>query len=443
MARSSTKRRAPAHSNADAHPSKQRKLFAKGTESQPVVVEDTQLSSPRQALATASQANDFESQLRDSRPEFTIAAPVEASEAATVASTAPNEEEEDGFDTRFADNFDGIDWSRLKGFIRPPRTYAQRKSWVYNYGYRVALLSNPERVFFVCRECHQNKKLDATGCGLLEATSATSSAAAHLMKKHRIAPTGKLPVKLPVGQKSLTMLTGAGVRISQAVANEIGNFDVQAFRLAAVTWLVDNNIALRQFEDPAFRSMIRFANPEAEKALWASRTSVNRFAMRLYSYMQPQVVKQLEEAASKIHISFDGWTTKGGKRGFFGVVAHYATTHGVVKDVAIDLPQLTGAHTGDRIADCIEKTLREFGITAPKLGYFMLDNAYNNDAAVKKLGSKYGFVASHRRLRCAAHTINLVGQAVMFGSNKDAFDNEEANIIVGFPAFLELQLLTD
>ncbi|EFQ88258.1 hypothetical protein PTT_15955 [Pyrenophora teres f. teres 0-1] len=62
------------------------------------------------------------------------------------------------------------------------------------------------------------------------------------------------------------MLTGAGVRISQVVANEIGNFD---------------------FEDLAFRLMIRFANLEAEKALWASRTSVNRFAMRLYGYMQP------------------------------------------------------------------------------------------------------------------------------------------------------------
>ena len=158
--------------------------------------------------------------------------------------------------------------------------------------------------------------------------------------------------------------------------------------------------------------------------------------------MQPQVVKQLGEAASKIHISFNGWTTKGGKRGFFGVVAHYATARGVVKDVAIDLPQLTGAHTGDRIADCIEKTLQAFGVEAAKLGYFMLDNAYNNDSAIKTLGSKYGFVASHRRLRCSAHTINLVGQAVIFGSNKDAFDNDEANVIVGYPAFLELQLLT-
>ncbi|KAK1914058.1 hypothetical protein P3342_007304 [Pyrenophora teres f. teres] len=98
MARSSTKRRAPAHSNANAHPSKQRKLFAKG-KSQPVVVEDTQPSSPRQALAIASQADDFESQLRDLRPEVEIAAPVEALEAATVASTAPDEEDDDGFDT--------------------------------------------------------------------------------------------------------------------------------------------------------------------------------------------------------------------------------------------------------------------------------------------------------------------------------------------------------
>jgi hypothetical protein len=174
-----------------------------------------------------------------------------------------------------------------------------------------------------------------------------------------------------------------------------------------------------------------------------SHNSINRFVMRLYDYMQPQVVTQLEEAVSKIHISFDGWTTKGSKHGFFGVVAHYVTEHGAAKDVAIDLPQLTGDHTGNRIADCIEKTLQTFGITTSKLGYFMLDNVYNNNAAIKKLGSKYGFVASHRRLRCGAHTINLVSQAVMFGLNKDAFKHAEANIVVCYLVFLELQLLAN
>ncbi|KAI2478043.1 Dimer-Tnp-hAT domain containing protein [Pyrenophora tritici-repentis] len=95
--------------------------------------------------------------------------------------------------------------------------------------------------------------------------------------------------------------------------------------------------------------MLTFANLEAEAALWRSHHSVSR----------------------KIHISFDGWTTKGGKRGFFGVVAHYATATGDVRDVAIDLPHLAGVYSGERIASC----------------YFVLNNAYTNDAAVAKLSA--------------------------------------------------------
>ena len=73
--------------------------------------------------------------------------------------------------------------------------------------------------------------------------------------------------------------------------------------------------------------------------------------------MQPQVFDELRCAASKIHISFDRWTVKGGKRGFFSIVAHFATAKGDLRDVAIDLPQLSGAYTSDRIADCVAETL--------------------------------------------------------------------------------------
>lgn len=142
MARNASKRRVSACDTDAARPSKQRKLTAKGTKSQPVVVDDKQPNSPREVLVIASQADDFESQLRDSR---STAAPIEASEIAIVASTAAEEEEEDEEEKdgeekervvegdgqvykRFADNFDGMDCSRLKGFIRPLRTPAQRKS---------------------------------------------------------------------------------------------------------------------------------------------------------------------------------------------------------------------------------------------------------------------------------------------------------------------------
>jgi hypothetical protein len=67
------------------------------------------------------------------------------------------------------------------------------------------------------------------------------------------------------------------------------------------------------------------------------------------------------------------------------------------------------------------------------LGYFVLDNASNNDTAVAALGLKYSFLPAHRRLRCSAHTINLVGQQVIFGNNKAAFENEPSNIAVSQP----------
>jgi hypothetical protein len=401
-----------------------------GSALQPISFDDdTQQSSrptsPCRAIAAASQATktiDFESQLRNAIPEAAIAAPIKGSEAATAATTVIAEsDDEEEFDAEMSDNFEGINWTRLKKYCKPLRTQKRTKSWVYKWGYRVALLKDMSRIYWICRDCHQRKVLDITGEGAAETTSATSSTAKHLLTKHRITKAGVVPRTLRNGQQSLAMLAGNGVVVSQETANAVGNFDIQAFRLAAVTWLVDNNIPLSQFEQPAFWSMIQFANPEAELALWTSHHSVSRFVMRLYDHMKPQVVELINSAISKIHISFDGWTTKGGKRSFFGIVAHFVDNKGSIKDVAIDLPQLSGAHSGNRIAVCVEKTLQSFGITGPKLGYFVLNNASNNDTAVAALGLKYGFVAAHRRLRCGAHTINLVGQAVIFGSNKAAY----------------------
>ncbi|KNG44749.1 hat domain-containing protein [Stemphylium lycopersici] len=38
------------------------------------------------------------------------------------------------------------------------------------------------------------------------------------------------------------------------------------------------------------------------------------------------------------------------------------------------------------------------------------------------------FNPTQRRLRCGSHTINLIGQALLFGNNKDAYDNAAEHI---------------
>jgi hypothetical protein len=226
------------------------------------------------------------------------------------------------------------------------------------------------------------------------------------------------------------MAMDGGLHISQAVVNAIGNFDVHAFRTAVVQWLVDNNHPLRELETTAFRTMIEHANPEAERALWKNHESVRSFVMKLYDFIKPRVIQLLAGAISMIHISFNGWTTKGGKRGFLGVVAHFADAYGKLRDPPIALPQLTGAHTGENIAEVIASILRAFDIPASKVGYFVIDNATNNDSAVAALARKYGFIAGERRLRCGPHTLNLAGQKVLWGSDGDSYNNTEDNAAV-------------
>jgi hypothetical protein len=104
--------------------------------------------------------------------------------------------------------------------------------------------------------------------------------------------------------------------------------------------------------------MIRFVNPEAEAALRVSHVSLLTFMMRLFCFLQPQVIAALSAAVSKIHISFDGWTTKGGKQGFLSVVARFANASGVIIDLPIDLLQLRESHSGERIAEIIHRTPR-------------------------------------------------------------------------------------
>ncbi|KAG9386150.1 hypothetical protein A1F94_002900 [Pyrenophora tritici-repentis] len=268
----------------------------RGTASQPVLV-DTRPFSPSPPPPPLD--------LRESRAEETIIPPPEGSEHATVAASgAASEAVDEGF-VWVEDKYDGFNWSRYPKHCKPPTSLSNRASWVYSHGYRIALRSNV-----------------AKSRGSATIAISTSS----LLKRTTVAP-----------RKETLLERALQKGCSQAVANELTNFNIQEFRLAAVTWLVENNLPLSQFESSSFRNMIQLASVEAERALWASHNSVSRYVIRLYNYLLPKVVASLSESMSKVHISFDGWTTKGGKRGYLGIVAHYVDSSGELRDFALEV----------------------------------------------------------------------------------------------------------
>jgi hypothetical protein len=172
--------------------------------------------------------------------------------------------------------------------------------------------------------------------------------------------------------------------------------------------------------------MIQLASIETERALWTSHNSVSQYVIRLYNFLKRKVVAELSQSISKIHISFDGWTTKGGKHRYLDIVAHYVDSHSYLKNLPITLPQLAGAHSGEAMADVVMSIFKEFKITAGKLSCFVLNTAYNNNTTIATIASKIGLNTTERCLRCGPQTLNLIGQMLLWGEEKESYNNDES-----------------
>jgi hypothetical protein len=84
--------------------------------------------------------------LRDAASKDTITPPAEGSEAATVATNGATQcDGERKLEESLSLDFDRYDWARLPYHMKPLRTLKRKKSWVFKYGYRVALLRDPAR----------------------------------------------------------------------------------------------------------------------------------------------------------------------------------------------------------------------------------------------------------------------------------------------------------
>lgn len=103
--------------------------------------------------------------------------------------------------------------------------------------------------------------------------------------------------------------------------------------------------------------------------------------------------------------------------------AHYLDPLGKKKKILLSIPSVDGSHTGEAITKGVGEIIKEFGLEK-RVGYFVLDNAGNNNTAVEALGRMFGFSPSKRRLRCTAHIVNLVATQIMYGKDLKAFEAE-------------------
>jgi hypothetical protein len=157
-------------------------------------------------------------------------------------------------------------------------------------------------------------------------------------------------------------------------------------------------------------------------------STLRRWISQVYDSHLGVITEQLHSATSAIHISFDLWTSRNLKA-LCGINCHFADEFGNLKSFLLALPQQEGKHTGVNIADTIAEILITFGLTN-NIGFFVADNASNNDTCIQALADEFHFDAAKRRLRCAGHIFNLVARSLLWGLDEDAFLKELADVEV-------------
>lgn len=325
-------------------------------------------------------------------------------------------------------NYETVNWSALSGYTMPLGPHRNLTSPIWRFGVPIEFSKTGKR-WWLCTECH----VGGASCKhIYSAEGGTHSAIQHIKLMHNKTwnrTKAIIDAPLITRSTSLPIDLDADEPREQAMLNAIAqSFDHHQFRRLLTRWIVYDNVSFRQVDSEPFREFIQYIAPRAGGEL-ASANTIRGWIMSAYGLHKAVVKNLLTKALSKIHIAFDLWTS-GNHKALNGIVAHFINDDWKPYAVVLGAPEQKEAHSGDNIAGQVISTLKDFGITADRLGYFMLDNASNNDTAMEAIAAEYGFDVEKRRLRCAGHIINLIARSLLYGFDKTLFEEfeEELNL---------------
>lgn len=198
-----------------------------------------------------------------------------------------------------------------------------------------------------------------------------------------------------------------------------------SYEEALLEWITANNLPFRIVETIGFKRLLCFLCPMIRGRIPSAKTLRQRLD-DVYKRNQGIVTEHLKTARSKIHISFDGWTSRN-HLSFLGIHASFIDKEWNHRKLLLGMPRVSERHTGTNLAKHVTNILRGWDINEKDIGYFVLDNAYNNDTAMDELGEEFGFDPEQRRIRCIGHILNLCVKQLMFGKAAEAMDEDDSD----------------
>lgn len=303
-------------------------------------------------------------------------------------------------------NHEGKTYKR--GKARPAkRRDRSPNTWYWKYGEEI---SEDRRRRWMCEPCWERKKFTHY------CQTSNKAIARHLKDAHNITENGRANV-------IQLQITPADDNNFISITPSI--FDWENLKLRLIEWIVVMHITFSQVQNDWFRRFLAVLSPRLEQWIPKAGNTVRAWILSEFERRQEDIRKQLHGSRSRIHLSFDLWTSPN-HMSFVGVVAHYVSSQYKVETVLLGLRRLRGPHSGQNVAEAVLKVIRKYGLTGNHIGWFVLDNASSNDTCVAEILKALGIqdTVGRRRLRCLAHSVSLAANALFSGPDPDSFEDD-------------------
>lgn len=277
-----------------------------------------------------------------------------------------------------------------------------------------------EGASWICDHC--DRVLSLARC------QSTGNILRHLREEHRVTPPTPINRRedVPRGTPAESTISYASStsqpeRSSSSILSFTHRVDIIEFRNLLIRWIVQQQVPYFAVDQQEFRDLLYYLAPGLKDILSTSHTTIGRWIKAEYQAAKQSIKELLVKSLSKIHLSFDLWTSPSGLP-ILGLCAHYLDQSLELRHPLLALKYMKGSHTGEAIANVIAAVVVEYEI-ADKLGVYVSDNATNNDVACRVLIRVFheGERESSRRSRCLGHIINLAAQAFIYGRDNEAF----------------------
>jgi len=210
--------------------------------------------------------------------------------------------------------------------------------------------------------------------------------------------------------------------IISSLVNAAKMFDKQRFSQKVaddllLLWIIHANIPFSVTSDHRFQALLQYLYDRNQ--IPRSPTTIKQRILNRFRVLQPRIAELMQQAVTHIHLSCDGWTSPHQTMAVLGVIEHFTSHAGKRMNPVIGLRLLEGSHTGANMAGVVSELLQEYGIQ-DRFGYFMGDNASNNDTLIRALADEqvsgeHHYNPQEHCLCCVGHVINLVLKAFWFG----------------------------